>query len=304
MDDVPRLGELTTEGHRSDLADLDLRSTGELVDLMNAEDATVPPAVARAHAALVAAIDAVVDRLAAGGRLVYVGAGTSGRLAQLDAAECPPTFGVAPDRVVALLAGGEDALDAAREGAEDDGAAGPRDVDRAAVDPTDAVVGISASGRTPYVLAAVGAASRRGALTVGVSCNAGAPLSARVDHAIEVVVGPEVVAGSTRLKAGTAQKLVLNTISTVAMVRLGRTFGNLMVDVVATNEKLRDRARRIVEAATGVEPDRADQALRASGGEVRTAIVVLLADVPPDAARERLATAGGAVRRAIEPDAP
>lgn len=294
------LGELATERPRPDLADLDLRSTRELVALMNAEDATVPEAVGRVGATLTRAIDAMVDRMRDGGRLVYVGAGTSGRLAQLDAAEVPPTFGVAADRVPVLLAGDETAAAQAQEGAEDDEEAARRDVAHAGVVERDAVVGVSASGRTPYVLAAVTAARERGALTVGVSCNRDAELSGHVDHAVEVAVGPEVIAGSTRLKAGTAQKLVLNTISTVAMVRLGHTFGNLMVDVVATNDKLRDRARRVVEAATGADPELATSTLDDCAGEVKTAIVVLLSGADAAEARDLLAAAGGVVRDALE----
>lgn len=293
------LDGLATEQARPDLADLDLRSTVELVRLMNREDATVPTAVAAASEALTAAIDAIVERLRAGGRLIYVGAGTSGRLAQMDAAECRPTFGVEPGRVIALLAGAPDASSTSVEGAEDDTDAARRDVAEAQVGGEDAVVGIAASGRTPYVLAAIDAARDAGALTVGVSGNAGAPLSTRVDHAIEVLAGPEVVAGSTRLKAGTAQKLVLNTISTVTMVRLGRTFGNLMVDVLATNDKLRQRARRVVAQATGAEPTVVDQALEEAGGEAKTAIVSILAEVDAGTARRRLDEAGGEVRTAL-----
>lgn len=294
------LGQLTTEQARADLADLDLRSTGELVRLMNREDATVPAAVAVAAEALAEAIDAIVERLRAGGRLIYVGAGTSGRLAQIDAAECQPTFGVEPGRVIALLAGGPEAAATAVEGAEDDTDAARRDVAAAEVGADDAVVGIAASGRTPYVIAAIDAAREAGALTVGVSGNADAPLSARVDHVVEVPTGPELIAGSTRLKAGTAQKLVLNTISTVTMVRLGRTFGNLMVEVQATNDKLRQRARRLVAQATGAEPDVVDETLDAADGEAKTAIVAILAEVDAEEARRRLDAAGGAVRQALQ----
>lgn len=294
------LGQLTTEQARADLADLDLRSTGELVRLMNREDATVPAAVAVAAEALAETIDAIVERLRAGGRLIYVGAGTSGRLAQIDAAECQPTFGVEPGRVIALLAGGPEAAATAVEGAEDDTDAARRDVAAAEVGADDAVVGIAASGRTPYVIAAIDAAREAGALTVGVSGNADAPLSARVDHVVEVPTGPELIAGSTRLKAGTAQKLVLNTISTVTMVRLGRTFGNLMVEVQATNDKLRQRARRLVAQATGAEPDVVDETLDAADGEAKTAIVAILAEVDAEEARRRLDAAGGAVRQALQ----
>lgn len=295
----PELGDLVTERVRPDLADLDLRPTGDLVRLMNREDSTVPVAVARVADELTDAIDAIVDRLRAGGRLVYVGAGSSGRLAQLDAAECPPTFGIEPGRVVALLAGAPEADASAVEGAEDDTDAARRHLADLRIDRHDAVVGVAASGRTPYVLAGVDAAREVGALTVGVSCNPGAPLSARVDHPIEIVVGPEVIAGSTRLKAGTAQKLVLNTISTVTMVRLGRTFGNLMVDLQTSNEKLRNRVGRVVAAATGAEPTVAQEALEAAGGDAKTAIVSIIAGVDIGTARRRLEGAGGSVRAAL-----
>jgi len=287
-----------TEEHRPELADLDLRTTRELVDLINVDDQTAPPAVAAVAEPLATAIDAIAERLARGGRLIYVGAGSSGRLAAVDAAECGPTFSAA-DQVIALVAGGIDAVATAQEAAEDDREAGAADVAGVAVGAADAVVGLSASGRTPYVLGAIDAAAAAGALTVGVVSAPDSPLARAVEHPIEVVVGPEVIAGSTRMKAGTAQKLVLNTISTVAMVRLGRTFGNLMVDVCATNEKLRGRAKRIVTLATGAPDDRAEAALVAAGGDVKVAIVSLLEGVEPGDARERLDAAGGVVRRAL-----
>ena len=257
----------------------------------------MPAAVAAAHDAITAAVDMVVAALGRGGRLVHVGAGTPGRLGVLDAAECPPTFGVPPDRVVGLIAGGPDAVTRAVEGAEDDAAAGARDVDALGVGADDVVVGISASGRTPYVLAALGRARERGAATVGVANNPGTPLAGAADVAIEVLTGPEAVAGSTRMKAGTAHKLVLTTISTAAMVRLGATYGTLMVDVVATNDKLAHRAVRIVAEATG-DPDAA-AVLAAADGEVKTAIVMARTGVDAVRARERLAAAGGRVRDAV-----
>lgn len=294
------LGDLLTEKVRPDLADLDLRPTQELVRLMASEEAVVAAAVRRAAPEIAAAIDAIVARLTdrPEGRIVYVGAGTAGRMGVLDAAECGPTFNAA-DKVIALLAGGPSAVTKPKEGAEDDRATGAAELAGLGVGPADAVVGISASGRTPYVLGALGAARAAGALTVGLSCHPGSLVSRAADHPIEVVVGPEVIAGSTRLKAGSAQKLVLNTISTVTMVRLGHTFGNLMVDVSAGSEKLVDRARRIVITATGRPPDEAAAALEAAGGEVKTAIVSLLADTDPATARARLAQANGVVRRAL-----
>ena len=293
------LDALVTERSRPDLADLDRWSTRELVELMNREDATVPAAVATAAGSLTAAIEAIVPRMRAGGRLIHVGAGTPGRLAILDAAECVPTFGVAPGRVVGLIAGGEAALTRAVERSEDDRDAAVRDLDALDPVPNDTVVGLTASGRTPYVLAAVQHARELGCLTVGVAANPDAELSRHVDHPLEIVTGPEIVAGSTRLKAGTAQKLVLNALSTVTMIRLGKTFGNLMVDVQATNAKLEHRARRIVEEATGVDASTATETLEAAGGAVKTAIVALLADVGTDRAAAAVRDADGVVRAAL-----
>jgi N-acetylmuramic acid 6-phosphate etherase len=287
--------EPVTEQRAPGNADLDLRETAELVALLNDEDATVAAAVGRAAGPLAAAIDAIVERLERGGRLVYVGAGTSGRLAHLDAVECAPTFGLAAGTVVALVAGGFEAS----EVVEDDTAAGQRDIAALAVGPADAVVAVSASGHTPYTLAAAAAAERAGALTVAVVCAGDSELGRLADHEVTVVVGPEVIAGSTRLKAGTAQKLVLNTISTVSMIRLGRTFGNLMVDVAADNTKLRARARRAVALATGASDREVDAALEEAGGEAKVAIVALLSGVDASSARARLDSAGGVVRKAL-----
>ena len=294
MTDAP-----VTELQAPDHADLDLRPTRELVELINDEDATVAAAVREAAAPLARAIDAIVERLRAGGRLVYVGAGSSGRLALVDATECGPTFGLPPDRIVAIVAGGAGALAVAQEAAEDDAAAGEADVAAARITAADAVVALSASGTTPYVLAAAAAAQHAGALTVGVVCAPDTELGRLVEHEIVAVVGPEVIAGSTRMKAGTAQKLVLNTISTVSMVRLGKTFGNLMVDLVASNAKLRARARRAVALATGEPEARVAAALEESSGDVKVAIVALLANIDAATARARLEAAGGLVRQAI-----
>lgn len=299
-DVVAAIENLATEAWNPAAADLDLRSTIDLVQLMNDEDARVPAAVARARVAIAGAVDEVAERLAAGGRLVYVGAGTSGRLALVDAAECETTFALPPGRVVALIAGGTTAGTIAQEAAEDDADAGMRGVAELGVGPLDAVVAISASGRTPFTLAALRAARAEGAATVALTSVEQSPLGETADHEIVVLVGPEVLAGSTRLKAGTAQKLVLNTISTIAMVRLGKTFGNLMVDVVATNEKLRARVRRIVALASGAPPDQADAALDAADGDAKVAIVSLLAGVDAATARSRLDAAGGIVRKALE----
>jgi N-acetylmuramic acid 6-phosphate etherase len=284
--------ESVTERRVDHDADLDLRSTRDLVDLMNSEDATVAAAVRDVAGPLATAIDAIVDRLERGGRLVYVGAGTSGRLAAMDAAECQPTFGLRPGIVAAITV--------TEEAAEDEFEAGAADLAATNVGAADAVVAISASGSTPYVLGAVQAAVSVDALTVGVVCAPDSELGRSVEHEIAAVVGPEVIAGSTRLKAGTAQKLILNTISTVAMVRLGRTFGNLMVDVVASNAKLKARARRAVELVTDASTDEADAALEAARGDAKVAIVSLLAGVSADQARLRLKAAGGNVRRSLE----
>ena len=257
------LAHLLTEQHRPELADLDRRDTVALVRLMADDQAAALDALVGAAPEIAAAIDAVVSRLEGGGRLIYVGAGTAGRMGVLDAAECPPTFNT--DRVIGVLAGGFDALLKSSEAVEDDTAAGAADMDRLAVSASDAVVGVSASGRTPYTIGAVQQARRLGAVTIGVASNPDAELSRHVDHPLELVAGPEVIAGSTRLKAGTAQKVVLNMFSTIAMVRLGKTYGNLMVDVRATNNKLRQRARRIVPQAPAPRRETAEQAIAAAG---------------------------------------
>jgi N-acetylmuramic acid 6-phosphate etherase len=271
---------------------LETRSTRSLVNVLNVEDSTVSAAVARAGDELAVAIEEIAARISAGGRLVYAGAGTSGRLAALDAVEIGPTFGSPPGEVVAIVAGeGEDA--------EDDVGRGDTDMRALAIGPSDAVVAVSASGSTPYTLAALETARAAGALCVAVVCKEGSPLAAVADHEIAVVVGPEVVSGSTRLKAGTAQKLVLNAISTATMIRLGRTYAGLMVGLVPENAKLRERARRNVVIASGRSEDDVDEALAAAEGDARVALVALLADVDPETARERLNGAGGSVRVAL-----
>jgi N-acetylmuramic acid 6-phosphate etherase len=292
------LARLLTEQHQPELADLDRRDTVALVRLMADDQAAALDALVRAAPQIATAIDAVVSRLEGGGRLVYVGAGTAGRMGVLDAAECPPTFNT--DRVIGVLAGGFDALLKSSEAVEDDAAAGAADMDRLAVSASDAVVGVSASGRTPYTIGAVQQARLLGAVTIGVASNPDAELSRHVDHPLELVAGPEVIAGSTRLKAGTAQKVVLNMFSTIAMVRLGKTYGNLMVDVRATNHKLRQRARRIVSQATGADAATAEQAIAAAGGDVKVAIVMLLTGVDAGDAAARVAAHHGRVRGAVE----
>ncbi|MFO1052407.1 MAG: N-acetylmuramic acid 6-phosphate etherase [Planctomycetota bacterium] len=298
MSDVP-LDRLTTEARNPRSEDLDRLSALDFVRLMNDEEVAAARAVGAVAGRIAEALEMCAARVARGGRLIHVGAGTSGRLGVLDAVECPPTFNVAPEVVVGLIAGGERAFVRAVEGAEDSVEAGAADLRALAVSAQDAVVGIAASGRTPYVIGALREARARGAATVAVACNADAPISREAEVAIEVVVGPEVLTGSTRLKAGTATKLVLNTLSTGVMVRLGKTYGNLMVDVQATNLKLVARSRRIVAQATGLSPDAAARALDAAAGEVKTAIVATRLAVSPEQARARLRAAQGRVRDAL-----
>ncbi|MFD8224589.1 N-acetylmuramic acid 6-phosphate etherase [Streptomyces massasporeus] len=293
------LESLTTEAFRPELADIDRLPTLDIARLMNGEDATVAGAVAARLPRIAAAIDAVAERMARGGRLVYAGAGTAGRLGILDASECPPTFNTDPSRVVGLIAGGPDAMVTSVEGAEDSRDLARADLETLALTPDDTVVGISASGRTPYAIGAVEHARARGCLTIGLACNPGSPLAAAADHGIEIVVGPELLTGSTRLKSGTAQKLVLNMISTITMIRLGKTYGNLMVDVRASNDKLRARSHRIVALATGAEDKEIEEALTATDGEVKNAILTILAGVDGPTAARLLAESDGHLRAAL-----
>jgi N-acetylmuramic acid 6-phosphate etherase len=294
------MGEALTEERNPATAELDRLPTLEMLRLMNNEDARVAAAVGRELPHIAAAVDAIAERLERGGRLIYVGAGTSGRLGVLDASECPPTFGIPPGQVQALIAGGDRAVREMVEGAEDAEEQGHADVALLAVMGCDAVVGIAASGATPYVLGALAEARARHALTVAITCSRGAPLENLADMAITPLVGPEVIAGSTRLKAGTAQKMVLNMLSTGAMVRLGKTYGNLMVDLQARNDKLRRRARRIVVEVTGLPEEQAAELLERANGEVKTAIVSHLAGVTPDEARIGLQAARGRVRDVLQ----
>jgi N-acetylmuramic acid 6-phosphate etherase len=287
-----------TERWLPELADLDLRPTAELLGLFIDGELAALRVVRQRVDQLVPVVDAVAERFAAGGRIVYAGAGTPGRLGLLDAAECGPTFGLEPGRVTAVVAGGSQAATGAREDAEDHPEDGSSAVSALSLRPVDALIALSASGRTPFTLGAVGPAAAAGALTVAVVCDEATPLAAAVDLAVELPVGPELLAGSTRLKAGTVQKVVVNALSTLVMVRTGRTFGNLMVDLRASNAKLRDRARRIVSSATGTDLAAAGLLLDAAGGEVKTAIVTGLTGEPPASAREKLARHGGRVREA------
>jgi N-acetylmuramic acid 6-phosphate etherase len=278
---------------------IDVASSLEIVDLMNAEDATVAPAVHTVREAIARAIDLVVQAFQAGGRLIYVGAGTSGRLGVLDASECPPTFGTPPELVVGVIAGGYTALVKSAEGAEDDVNAGMAAMDNVRVAPVDFVLGIAASGTTPFVRAALSRAQTIGARTGLLSCSDPPKVLVETcDVLILPKVGPEALTGSTRLKAGTATKLVLNTLSTGAMIRMGRAYGNLMVDLMALSDKLRDRGERIVMECVGVDRPAARRAIEAAGGSVKLAIVMAKRGVDKAEAERLLAAAGGFVRRA------
>jgi len=291
---------LATEQRNPRTFDLDTLDVAGILERISAEDRTVPDAVARELPHVARAVELVVASFRAGGRLLYAGAGTSGRLGVLDAAECPPTFGSDPDMVVGVIAGGRDALVRAIEGAEDREEDGDAAMVERGVDARDTVIGLAASRRTPYVVGAVKAARRLGARTGYITCTPRADFSLDVDVAICPEVGPEAVMGSTRMKAGTAQKLTLNMITTAAFIRMGKVYENMMVDLMATNEKLRERSRRTVMTVTGVDYDRAARAIDDAGKSVKTAIVMLRAGVTREEAETRLARAGGFVRAALE----
>jgi len=294
-----QLQQLVSEGRNPRTTDIDLMSSLEIVSAMNAEDRSVAEAVGKTLPEVARAVDSIVSAFNAGGRLIYIGAGTSGRLGVLDASECPPTFGVPPEMVVGLIAGGREAVVSAVEGAEDRTEAGAADLEGIALTSTDVVVGIAVSGRTPYVVGALDYAKSLGAPTVALTCNPDSPIAQMADISIAPVVGPEVITGSTRLKSGTAQKLVLNMLSTASMVRIGKTYGNLMVDMVASNGKLVARAARIVVEATGCTLPEAEAALARAGNHSKLAILMVLTGLEPDAARRKLEEAGGVLRRAI-----
>src|SRR5437660_1188929 len=268
------LGVLDSEKVNSSSTEIDRMSPLEIVQTMNAEDERVAQVVKLVLPQIALSIDGIVARLRRNGRLIYVGAGTSGRLGALDASECPPTFNIPSDMIISCIAGGQQALDKAHEDLEDCWEAGRNDLISLAISEADVVIGITASGRTPYVRGAIAYARESGALTIGLACNANAPLEKEVEIMITPMVGPEVISGSTRLKAGTAQKMVLNMLSTGTMILLGKTFGNLMVDVQATNYKLQQRAAGIVQQATSLDRDTAATLLQAAGGEVKTAILM------------------------------
>jgi N-acetylmuramic acid 6-phosphate etherase len=291
---------MLTEQSNPRTHNIDQLSTLNMVTRINEEDATVALAVRDALPAIAQAVDAITERLRQGGRLIYVGAGTSGRLGVLDASECVPTFSVESGMVQGIIAGGEKALTTSIEGAEDDPDAGRADLLARGLWERDAIVGIAASGRTPYVLGAINAANEIGAVTVGIACNVPSPLLEAVHIPIGVPVGAEVIAGSTRLKAGTAQKMVLNMISTATMIKLGKVYGNLMVDVKAANNKLVDRARLIVAQVAEISAEDAARLLAESNNEVKTAIVAYRRKVAPEEARRLLNDAGGRLRAVID----
>ena len=297
---MPILDQLLTEQRNPASAEIDTVDTEAALRIINAEDRTVADAVADAIPQISRAVDGIVERLRQGGRLLYLGAGTSGRLGVLDASECPPTYSVPPDLVQGVMAGGEAALSRATEANEDDPQLGARDVASRALTSQDVVFGIAASGRTPYVIGAVRYAREQGALTVALSCVPGAALSQEVDLPIEVPTGAEIVTGSTRMKAGTATKLVLNMVSTTAMVQLGHVYGNLMVNVQPKNEKLVARAHRIICQATGASVEEAASLLDAAGRSVKTAIVMKKLGLERAPAEQRLAASNGRIRQAIE----
>lgn len=294
------LDKLTTEKRNESTMKLDQLTTKEVLQLMNKEDRTVPDAVEAALPEIEAAVEQVIATFQAGGRLIYTGAGTSGRLGILDAVECPPTFSTPDDMVQGLLAGGMSAFRKAKEGAEDNPDLGARELEEIGLSSKDTVIGITASGRTPYVIGALDYAAAVGAATVSVACNKDSAISKHAKISIEVETGPEILTGSTRLKAGTAQKLVLNMISTASMVGVGKVYKNLMVDVKPTNDKLQERAKRIIMEATGANYDAAEKVFIQADGQVKTAIVMLLLDATKEEAEEKLRNAEGFVRSAIK----
>ncbi|WP_169976655.1 N-acetylmuramic acid 6-phosphate etherase [Tautonia rosea] len=297
---MPLEDHLLTESRNPVSERIDTLDALGIVRVMNAEDAKVIEAVRAEEQAIAQAVELVADRFRRGGRLIYAGAGTSGRLGVLDASECPPTFSTPPEMVVGLIAGGPTALTRAVEGAEDDPKQGAADLDALGVSERDVVVGIASSGRTPYVIGVVDRAKERGATTVGIACNRPSVLGDRVDVEIALIVGPEIIAGSTRLKSGTATKLVLNMLTTGAMVLIGKTYGNRMIDLQPTNQKLRIRTRRILRELGDVDDQQAAALLEQTGGHLKSALVMAISGVDAPTARRLLDAAGGQVRGAIE----
>ena len=299
-DSAMELKNLTTEASNPASANIDTLNAVDIVQLMNAEDASVPVAVGKEANNIAHAIDVITDRIRQGGRLLYIGAGTSGRLGVLDASECPPTFSTSPELVVGLIAGGYDALHSAAEGVEDRPQQAVEDLKRTGLNAKDVLVGIATSGRTPYVIGGLQYAKDVGAFAIGFSCNRGSSLESVSDLMIVPVVGPEIISGSTRLKAGTATKLVLNMLTTGTMVRLGKTYGNLMVDLKATNTKLVARSKRLAAKLTGLTEADAEAHLLACDGELKTAIVSIRTARSPDEARRLLDESDGQLRMALE----
>jgi len=293
------LEHLTTEARNPQSEDLDTLSPLEIVQLINSEDAKIAAAVAQQAEPIAKAVEVISHRLGHGGRLIYAGAGTSGRLGMLDAAECPPTFNSDPKQVIGLIAGGPKAMAKAVEGAEDSLELAAEDLRKIELCSQDVVVGIATSGRTPYVIGALDYARSQGAYAIGLSCNRDAAISARADLSIAPIVGPEVLSGSTRLKGGTATKMILNILTTGAMVRLGKTYGNLMVDLQATNTKLTERAKRIVQSLTDLSSEEAEKLLKRCQGELKTAIVAQQLDLSSEEARSQLKAANGHLRNAL-----
>ena len=294
------LSALATEMANPATSEIDRMSPLEIVQAINDEDAKVAQAVQHVLPEIARAVEAIAERMRRGGRLIYVGAGTSGRLGALDASECPPTFNISSESVVACIAGGPIAFGLAHEDLEDSAEAGQADVAKLHLTEADIVVGITASGRTPYARGALVYARQQGALTIGLACNADAPIAGEVAIMICPQVGPEVIAGSTRMKAGTAQKMVLNMLSTGAMILLGKTFGNLMVDVQTSNYKLRRRALSIMRQTTGLDEEAAEEILERAGGETKTAILMVRANLSPDEARQQLAAHKQTLRAALD----
>ena len=297
---MAELDQLVSEGRNPRSMGIDLMSTRDILTTINDEDRLVPDAVGRVIPEIARAVDAIVRAFGKGGRLIYIGAGTSGRLGVLDASECPPTFGVPPGMVVGLIAGGPSALMRASEGTEDRSVEGAANLKSVNLSDRDVVVGIAVSGRTPYVIGALDYAKSMGAVTVGLTCNPSSAIAQMADISIAPLVGPEVLTGSTRLKSGSAQKLVLNMLTTASMIRIGKSYQNLMVDLHVSNAKLLARAVRIVMEATDCSPEDAEQALEQTGNDVKLAILVKLTGRPAEAARAALITSGGFLRRAIE----
>jgi N-acetylmuramic acid 6-phosphate etherase len=290
---------LVTEARNPATFNIDSKSTLQILKLINAEDRKVPLAVEKQIPQIAKGVELIVKTFKKGGRLFYIGAGTSGRLGVLDAAECPPTFGTDPKMIRGIIAGGYKSLIRSREGVEDNSEAGGKDLKRAGLKKSDIVVGVAASKRTPYVLGALKYAKRIGTKTIFIFCNPIKGLKVKPDVIISPVLGPEVVTGSTRMKAGTAQKLILNMLSTAAMIKIGKVYENLMIDLQAKSQKLRERSKRIIMQVTGVNYKQAEKYLRLSGGSVKTALVMILSNVDKREAEKRLKKAGGFVRKAI-----